>query len=637
MATEFPPQTIQGSNSRELDELRDLLLGPEKRDLHHIKKRLDDPTLRALEVSRVLPEAISHRITRDKKLSNALQPVIDDGVDSYLRTHSQAITDAIVPVMGESLKTALYIKVRNKLESINDFFVRNFSLKGFRWRFESIKSKKSMDEIIHFHTLRYRVEQVFIIHRNSGSVLQHVSEFKDEAIEEASMFSETLKAIQSSASHQNDPAVNTLQLGNHTVWVEQGNQLMLAGVIRGTPSYEIRQVFKKTLTKIENDFREEINSFDGKDVSSFKSCEDQLKACLKVEYGKRNSSLKPLWIITACIVLMLSVWGYFSIREHILWNRYVDRLNSAHGIVVTKHEKIGNNFYISGLKDPMAINPYELLAEINIDPKRVISEWEPYFALHPDIISQRARKILEAPETVSFRSENGILYVSGLAPDKWIKNAQEKASAIPGIIRLEKDNLFDLNASELFLARVSVQLEPPQTVFLNFSDGTLIISGSAPHEWIQKMRQKVRTMPGIVHVNDSNLVDIDVSELAMIKERIESHVFLFRIGGATPVPNQEKIIETLAGEINQLNEIISKIGRGHVEIVGHTDNTGSEKANLKVSQNRAEKVLNLLRQKGTNTRYLTAIGVGDKEPLRKSRSSLDREMNRSVTFRVLFH
>ncbi|MBF0449619.1 MAG: OmpA family protein [Candidatus Magnetomorum sp.] len=636
MATEFPPQAIQESNTRELDELRDLLLGPEKRDLNHIKKRLDDPTLRAIEISRVLPEAIAHRISRDKKLSKALHPVIEDSVDSYLRTHSQAISDAIVPVMGESLKTAVYIKVRNKLESINDFFVRNFSPKGIRWRIESIRSKKTMDEIIHFHTLRYRVEQVFIIHRDSGSVLQHVSEFKDEAIEEANMFSETLKAIQSSATHINDPSVNSLQLGNHTVWVEQGTHLMLAGVIRGTPSFELRQVFKKTLNKIEDDLREELNQFEG-NAEPFRSCDDLLKSCLKVEYGKKETNFKPLWAVATLLVLILCLWGYFSIRSNILWNRYINRLNDAHGIVITKQEKRGHHYYVSGLRDPMAIDPSVLLVEMDIDPKRVTAEWEPYFALHPDIISQRAREILEAPETVSFRCKNGILYVSGLASGAWIKTARNKATVIPGIIRLEEDNLFDLNASELFLARVSVQLEPPQTVFMNFNDGTLTLTGSAPHQWIKKMKQKVRNMPGIVRVNDTNLVDIDVSELAMIKERIESHVFLFRIGGSIPVPNQEKMIETLSGEISQLNDIITKVGTGHVEIVGHTDNTGTEKANLELSQKRAERVLSLLREAGTNARYLTAIGVGDKEPLRQARSSLDREMNRSVTFRVLFH
>ncbi|ETR69117.1 MAG: hypothetical protein OMM_09877 [Candidatus Magnetoglobus multicellularis str. Araruama] len=130
MATEFPPQTIQGSDTQELDELRDLLLGPEKRDLHHIKNRLDDPTLRALEISRVLPEAIAHRVSRDKQLSKALHPVIEESVDSYLRTHSQAISDAIVPVMGESLKTAIYIKIRNKLESINSFLSAIFRPKA---------------------------------------------------------------------------------------------------------------------------------------------------------------------------------------------------------------------------------------------------------------------------------------------------------------------------------------------------------------------------------------------------------------------------------------------------------------------------------------------------------------------------
>jgi len=636
MATEFPPQTIHESDSKELDELRELLLGPEKRDLHHIKKRLDDPTLRALEVSRVLPEAIAHRISRDKKLSKALHPVIEDSLDSYLRTHSQAISDAIVPVMGESLKTALYIKVRNKLETINNFFVRNFSPKGLQWRLEAYRSKKSMDEIIHFHTLRYRVEQVFIIHRETGKVLQHVSEFKDEAIEEASMFSETLKAIQSSAAHENDPSVNTLQLGNHTVWVEQGTHLMLAGVIRGTPSYELRQVFKKTLNKVEDDFREELHSFTG-DATPFKSCDDLLKSCLKVEYGKKETSLKPLGILTGLILLIVCLWGITSIYDTIKWNRYIDQLNDAHGIVVTSHEKHGRHFYVSGLRDPMAADPNQMLIEYNIAPNRVTSEWEPYFALHEDIISQRAREILNAPETVSFKCKNGVLYVSGLASNQWIENAHKKSPTIPGVIRLKQENLFDINASELFLARVSVQLEPPQTVFMSFDDGTLTLTGSAPHQWISKMRQKVRTIPGIVRVNDKSLVDIDISELAMIKERIEGHIFLFRVGGAVPVPNQEKIIQNLSAEINQLNNIISNVGRGHVEIVGHTDNSGSEKANLKLSQQRAEKVLDLLRNVGTNIRYLTAIGVGDKEPLRRSSSSIDREMNRSVTFRVLFY
>jgi len=635
MATEFPPQKIQQSDTQELDELKELLLGPEKRDLHHVKKRLDDPTLRALEISRVLPEAIAHRVSRDKQLSKALHPVIEDSVDSYLRTHSKAISEAIVPVMGESLKTALYIKVRNRLEAVNHFLIRNFSLKGIKWRLESFRSKKSMDEIIHFHTLRYRVEQVFIIHRDSGKVLQHVSEFKDEAIEEASMFSETLKAIQSSATHENDPSVNTLQLGNHTVWVEQGNNLMLAGVIRGTPSYELRQVFKKTLNKIEDDYREEIRSFND-DATPFKTCEDLLKSCLKVEYGKKETNLKPLWFVTGLLLLILSVWGFFSIRNTIKWNNYIYHLNKAQGIVVTKHEKHGNRYFVSGLKDPMAIDPNRILAEFDIDPNRVTAEWEPYYALHEGIISKRARAILNAPDTVSFRHHQGILYVSGLASKAWIESANKKAISIPGVIQFKEENLFDINASELFLARVSIQLEPPQSVYMTFDDGTLTLSGSAPHQWINDMRKKVRTIPGIVKVNDRNLVDIDVSELALIKERIEGHIFLFRIGGSVPVPNQEKMIRELSQEISNLNQIINKVGSGHVEIVGHTDDSGSEKANLRLSQQRAETVLSLLRKAGTNTRYLTAIGVGDKEPLRRSSSSIDREMNRSVTFRVLF-
>jgi len=633
MAIEFPPQKQGETHSNELDELRDLLVGPERSELAKLKKRMDDPALRAMEISRILPEAIYRSSSMDRQFTKALNPVIEDGVRSFVKKYPQSVSNAIVPVLGTSIQEAISLSISKKISSINNWFIRHLSLKGLKWRLDAIKQRKSFDEIVKQHTLLYRVEQVFIIHKESGSVLQHVSELKDENIEEANMFSQTLKAIQ--GSHSIDKtSQDTLQVGDYTVWVEQGNDLMLAAVIRGTPSHELRHVFKRTLKNIEDEHETEIHGFNG-DAAPFKAVKSTLSSCLQVEYGKEKESYFTLITLSTLIILGIIVWCFFNFQQNYRWNNYLELLRNENGIVVMDEYKKWGKFYISGMRDPIATNPDFLLRQANLDPSKVTRKWEPYNALHPEIVKKRAALILDAPKTVTFCLEQDTLYISGLAPLKWIQSLRSFNGIIAGVTQIKEKYLFDLNSSELFLASVGVQLEPPQTVSMRIESGVLYLSGSASHKWIEKAQKNACKIPGIVQLDCSNLINTDKNELSNLKDSIERNVILFRVDTFEPVPGQEKTIQTLISDIQQLNNIVKTIGKGHLEIVGHTDNTGSEQANLKLSQQRAEKILYILQSRGVDTRNLTAIGVGGKEPLRSENSILDREFNRSVTFRVL--
>jgi len=164
----------------------------------------------------------------------------------------------------------------------------------------------------------------------------------------------------------------------------------------------------------------------------------------------------------------------------------------------------------------------------------------------------------------------------------------------------------------------------------------LTLSGSAPHQWIADMSKRVKNIPGILQVDTSKVVDMDRNELMMIKERIEQHVIIFKAGINDLVQGQEKSIEILISELKELTSYLDSIGNGHVEIVGHTDQSGSDQSNLAVSQKRAEFIFKLLKDRGVNAKNLIAIGVGGREPLRRENTILDREFNRSVTFKVFF-
>jgi outer membrane protein OmpA-like peptidoglycan-associated protein len=69
-----------------------------------------------------------------------------------------------------------------------------------------------------------------------------------------------------------------------------------------------------------------------------------------------------------------------------------------------------------------------------------------------------------------------------------------------------------------------------------------------------------------------------------------------------------------------------------VRIEGHTDSQGSDKFNLKLSQQRAASVRTYLITKGTDPARMVAEGFGERVPIADNRTSGGRAQNRRVEF-----
>ncbi len=78
-----------------------------------------------------------------------------------------------------------------------------------------------------------------------------------------------------------------------------------------------------------------------------------------------------------------------------------------------------------------------------------------------------------------------------------------------------------------------------------------------------------------------------------------------------------------------------------IEVYSHTDNKGSDVYNLKLSQQRAESVVNYLTSKGFNRNRFKAIGYGETMPLLpnenpdKSDNPSNRQVNRRTEFKIV--
>ena len=69
-----------------------------------------------------------------------------------------------------------------------------------------------------------------------------------------------------------------------------------------------------------------------------------------------------------------------------------------------------------------------------------------------------------------------------------------------------------------------------------------------------------------------------------------------------------------------------------LKLAGHTDNVGSDAANLKLSKDRAESIKSYLVSKAVNPSRVEATGYGESQPIKTNKSAEGRQMNRRVEF-----
>ena len=82
--------------------------------------------------------------------------------------------------------------------------------------------------------------------------------------------------------------------------------------------------------------------------------------------------------------------------------------------------------------------------------------------------------------------------------------------------------------------------------------------------------------------------------------------------------------------LNQLADILKKYPKAKLTIEGHTDNTGSNAYNKKLSDNRAKAVVDYLVNKGIDASRLTAVGYGEDKPVTSNKNAEGRTHNRRV-------
>jgi outer membrane protein OmpA-like peptidoglycan-associated protein len=575
----IPPRTDGVSTSdderaAEFARLRALLFKREQDAIAELRERLDAMGLTSDELAEHLPEAVALRSGRDEQLARALEPTLEQAFSKSVHRHPQQIAQAIYPALGPAIRKAIAEAIAGLVGNINRALDESLSLRGLKWRWEAWRSGVPYPQVVMKHALVYRVEQVYLIHAETGLLLAHVTA-PDLAAPDADVISGMLTAIRDFVGDAFEPkadgGLRTFSVGDVTVLVEAGPRAMLAAAVRGQHPPELIQRLQETLELLHFQFADPLLRFDG-DAAAFEPATPILAECLETVVDTkraRRRSVVPRVAWGSAAVLLLLLIAVLVVRGR-QWHRAVQALAAEPGIVVLESERGWRTGRITGLRDPLARDPAAVLAGAGIDTGRVTRTFAPYLSADPALV----------------------------------------------------------------LVRASRALAPTASVDLRLAGDTLIAAGTASADWILSARARAAGIPGLGAYRDADVVPEVPAALRPMADSLAARRILFAVGSADLPAEAERILRDVAARWRTMQQAVGSSWLVALELVGRTDSTGSREFNRALGDQRADQVARALVRQGLPMEVLQARGIGTQDPLPAPNAEERARRNRSVSFSV---
>ena len=143
---------------------------------------------------------------------------------------------------------------------------------------------------------------------------------------------------------------------------------------------------------------------------------------------------------------------------------------------------------------------------------------------------------------------------------------------------------------------------------------------------INDEEDKCPTVPGVRENNGCPAIKEEV-----VKKVTASAKNVFFVTGSAKL--QTKSFKAL----DQVVAILNEDAALKLDIEGHTDNTGTDKINVPLSQNRAKAVHDYLVGKGIDAARLSSEGFGSSKPVADNKTAAGRTLNRRVEMKLKYY
>ncbi|HWV15166.1 MAG TPA: OmpA family protein [Cellvibrio sp.] len=118
-------------------------------------------------------------------------------------------------------------------------------------------------------------------------------------------------------------------------------------------------------------------------------------------------------------------------------------------------------------------------------------------------------------------------------------------------------------------------------------------------------------------------------------QREGNNLNLIMPGNITFATNRSEIRADFYDVLNSVVLVLKEYNKTNINISGHTDSTGSDKINQKLSEDRASSVRSYLIGQQINSSRIDAVGYGSHSPIASNDTEAGRQANRRVEMQLI--
>ncbi|WP_413626373.1 hypothetical protein [Luteibacter sp. Lutesp34] len=343
------------------ESLRGLLLDDERQRLDGIDRRLD-----------ALPETVA------------------ESLELAVRRKPDTVVNAVFPVIGPAIRRALVEALRHMATDFDQALSDTLSLKALRWRFEAWRTGVPYAQVVLRQRLRYQVEHLFLIQRESGLLLDHLSASGVPAIDPdavAGMLTAIAQFVHDSVRAEGPAQLGSASVGEYRLLISDGPHARLAALVKGVPP--------SSLATRMDELGEELHALHGKRLEATPDGSGGLlEPGLLAGLHQVNASTQKTfashgrWILFALLVLLAGALSY-RLWTGWQWSQRVasvrTELERWPGFVLLHAESPRRGeLAVGGLYDPLAGDPRAVDRGMSV-------HWSlrPYMSLEPPLVASR--------------------------------------------------------------------------------------------------------------------------------------------------------------------------------------------------------------------------------------------------------
>jgi outer membrane protein OmpA-like peptidoglycan-associated protein len=576
--------TEQVESEEQIEQVRTLILGKNSQLVTDTIKK----EARSI-VSNVLTEALHDRQKKDGSVNKVLLPLVEDSVEHSVAHNSERLVSSLYPLMGSLVRKSVTAFLTDFMEKTNQLIDNSLTIKGLKWRIKAWQAGVTFAQYVASQTFVYRVEHVFLIHRETGLLLNSV-DLNNSGNSDADLISSMLTAINDFVGDsflENEDGLKeqlqTVTTDNFNLLIKPGPSALVVAAVTGNPPQKVSNQLQLTLEDIHSLYNDELNQFDG-DNQAFGNAETLLLDCLLSEQKMPESvnRKKPwfAWFIVFVVILLtcfqtLNWWGRAKLKENFM------KIDFQPGVVVN-HIEIQNDkeVMLDILRDPDAISVNDWLLQNNLTVNQLVVNERLYQSLEPEILKVRAQQILSKYSDLKATWQAEGLNLSGTLE----------------LIKSEK-LLYELSNAGFTVGKNLTINE------LKLPTSTKLISDkSVKHQIFVELVGRVSSM----QLNFPVASDVITPDMQLALQRIHQNLIQ---------------LNTLADDL--------ELSFGLV-IMGSSDNSGNKVSNTILSLQRAQNTEKALQQLGVNKDQMFVTGLGQVELIEIENTS------RNVLFNILY-